>query len=273
MVPVAVGAAGALAAGGLAWSLFESQWVELAERDVPVDGLPTELHGLRVLHISDFHLGTVSFNARSVGRALDWAAQYELDLVAVTGDLVSRRRGERTLRAALTRLDARHGTFAVLGNHDIAETRDPFSTAADLTGIERTGARLLEHDSVVVEIRGRRVQLVGVDPRRQREPVARLADPAADLRVLLTHFPDTVMGLTPGAFHLILAGHLHGGQICIPVPGGKIRLQHVHEPYWEGLFDLPVGTLHVSRGLGTSFVPFRFFARPEAALLTLTGRE
>ena len=273
MLPIAVGAAGALAAGGLAWSLFESQWVELVERDVPVDGLPSELHGLRVLHISDFHLGTVSFNARAVRRALDWAAQRELDLVAVTGDLVSRRRGEHTLRAVLAKLDSRYGTFAVLGNHDIAETRDPFSNAADLTGIERMEARLLEQDSAELEIRGRRVQLVGADPRRRPEPVAQLADPSADLRILLTHFPDAVKGLPPGAFHLILAGHLHGGQICIPAPGGKIRLEHLRAAYWEGLFDLPVGMLHVSRGLGTSFVPFRFFARPDAALLTLTARE
>jgi uncharacterized protein len=78
-----------------------------------------------------------------------------------------------------------------------------------------------------------------------------------------------VLALPPGAFHLILAGHLHGGQICLPTHRGKIHLQHVRAPYWEGLFDLPAGMLHVSRGLGTSFVPFRFLARPEATVLTL----
>jgi predicted MPP superfamily phosphohydrolase len=273
MLPSAVGAAGALAAGGVAWALFESQWVELVERDVPVRGLPAELEGLRILHLSDFHLGMVSFNARAVEQAIDWAAGRELDLVAVTGDLVSRRRGERTLRAVLARLEARHGIFAVLGNHDVAETRDPFSSTADLTGIERTGARLLEQESCELEIRGRRVQLVGAHPHQRGEPLAPLADPSADLRILLTHFPDAVKALPPEAFHLILAGHLHGGQICVPLPGGKVRLEHVRAPYWEGLFDLSAGMLHVSRGLGTSFVPFRFLARPEATLLTLTGRE
>jgi predicted MPP superfamily phosphohydrolase len=82
-----------------------------------------------------------------------------------------------------------------------------------------------------------------------------------------------VRKLAPGEFHLVLAGHLHGGQICVPLPGGKVRLEHLRAAYWEGVFELPEGTLHVSRGLGTSFVPFRFFARPEATILTLRAPE
>jgi uncharacterized protein len=267
--PVALGAAGALAAGGLAWSLFEAQWVDLVERDAPVPRLPPELDGVTILHVSDFHLGTVSFNARTLERAVQWAERRPVDLVAVTGDLVSRRRGERTLSNALARLDSRHGTFAVLGNHDVAETRDPFSSPADLSTLDHAEAHLLEHSARQVEVRGRRVQFAGSDPRRREEPLEPLADPNADLRVLLTHFPDTVQLLPPGAFHLVLAGHLHGGQICLPTPQGKLRLQHVRAPYWEGLYHLPAATLHVSRGLGTSFVPFRLLARPEATVLTL----
>lgn len=270
---ITLGAAGALAAGGLAWSLYESQWVELVERDVPIRGLPPELDGLRVLHLSDFHLGTVSFNDRTLRKAVDWAKSREIDLATITGDLVSRRRGERTLLEALGRVDARYGVYAVAGNHDIAKTRDPFSQAADLTGVSRSGARLLEHEGTEVEIRGRRVQIVGADPSRRGERLDPLADPSADFRILLTHFPDPAQVLPPRTFHLILAGHLHGGQICLPTPRGKIHLQHVQAPYWEGLFDLPAGMLHVSRGLGTSFVPFRFLARPEATVLTLRTRE
>jgi predicted MPP superfamily phosphohydrolase len=270
---VALGAARAIAAGGLAWSLFESQWVEFVERDVPLRALPRELEGVTILHVSDFHLGTVSFNSRTLEQAIEWVANQPVDLVVVTGDLVSRRRGERTLRAALARLDGRFGTFAVLGNHDIAETRDPFSSPADLSTLDHAEARLLEHAAAEVELRGRRVQIAGSDPRRRHEPLEGLADPGADLRVLLTHFPETVQLLRPGTFHLVLAGHLHGGQICLPAPGGKLHLQHVDAPYWEGLYELPETTLHVSRGLGTSFVPFRFLARPEATILTLRARE
>lgn len=263
-------AAGAAAAS---WSLFESQWVERRKLDVPVPGLPDELDGFRILHLSDFHLGTLSLNGKALDRALAWAEGAAPDLVAVTGDLVSRRRGERMLRAALGRLHPCHGTYAVLGNHDIASTRDPFSRPADLAALDGAGARLLEHEAAEVEVAGRRVQIVGSDPRRRHEPLADLADPRADLRLLLLHFPDDIRWLPPGAFHVVLAGHLHGGQICLPTPRGKIRLEHLRAAHWEGLHETPAGTLHVSRGLGTSFVPFRFLARPEATVLTLRTRE
>jgi uncharacterized protein len=259
-----------VAAAGLAWALFEAQWVEHGERDVPVRGLPPDLDGFRVLHISDFHLGTVSLNGRALRKAVDWAVRREVDLVAVTGDLVSRQRGTRTLTRELGRLRPRHGTYVVLGNHDVAATRDPFSRPADLTSVE-TG-ELLEHASARFTANGRTVQVAGGDPRRFREPHGPLADPEADLRILLVHFPDPVRWLAPGEFHLILAGHLHGGQICLPTPRGKVRLEHLRAPYWEGIFELPQGALHVSRGLGTSFVPFRFLARPEATVLTLRTR-
>ena len=266
-------AVAAVAAAGLGWMLFEAQWVELRERDVPVDGLPPELDGFAVLHLSDFHLGTLSFNGRTLRKAVDWAAGSELDLVAITGDLVSRRRGERMLRKALARLDARHGIYAIMGNHDVAETRDPFSRPSDLTALADDGARLLEHGSAGFEARGRPVQVAGADPRRFRDPLAPLSDPAADLRVLLVHYPDAIWSLSPGDFHVILAGHLHGGQICLPTPRGKLRLEHLRAPIWEGLHELPVGALHVSRGLGTSFVPLRLLARPEATILRLRARQ
>jgi predicted MPP superfamily phosphohydrolase len=266
-----LGALVAIAAAGLAWALFEAQWVERIEREVAVAGLPAALDGFRVLHISDFHLGTVSLNGRALRKAVDWASGQELDLVAVTGDLVSRSRGVEALARELGRLHPRYGAYAVLGNHDVASTRDPFSRPADLRDLDE--AVLLVHESAAFEAGGVGVQVAGGDPRRFREPHGSLADPEAGFRILLVHFPDPARWLEPGAFQLILAGHLHGGQICVPTLRGKVRLEHLRAPWWEGVFELPQGTLHVSRGLGTSFVPFRFLARPEATMLTLRSGE
>ncbi len=123
----------------------------------------------------------------------------------------------------------------------------------------------------MLEVGAARLQVAGVDPvsfRRRVRPGA-LVDQNADLRILLCHFPDVVRWVEPGDFDLVLAGHLHGGQICIPTPRGKIRLEHLRARHWEGLYQTPVGQLYVSRGLGTSFVPFRFLARPEVTLLRL----
>ncbi|HEU4450423.1 MAG TPA: metallophosphoesterase [Gaiellaceae bacterium] len=272
LLPLLVALA-AIVALALGWMLFEAQWVEYRRVEVPVARLPRALDGFAVLHLSDFHLGTLSWNGRTLAKAVDWAARHQVDLVAVTGDLVSRRRGERTLRRALARLRSRYGTYAILGNHDVDETRDPFSGGADLSGLRAEEAQLLEHASATFAADGVTVQVAGADPRRLRDPLGHLPDPRAGLRILLLHFPDGIWSLGPGDFDLILAGHLHGGQICIPTPRGKLRLEHVRAPFWEGLFALPVGMLHVSRGLGTSFVPFRLLSRPEATILTLRAPD
>ena len=264
-------AAGATAAAGIGWLLFESQWVELLEVETPLEGLPEELDGFTIVHLSDFHLGTLSFNGRTLERAVHWAAESPCDLVVLTGDLLSRQRGDKQLRGAISALQPRHGVYAVLGNHDVDSTRDPFSTPTDASGVEAEGAVLLEDESVLLDVNGRNVQVVGGDPRRgwKERPPGRLADRDADLRILLFHFPDVVRYLLPGAFDLVLAGHLHGGQICVPTPKGKVRLEHLRAAHWEGVHETPAGVLHVSRGLGTSLVPFRFLARPEATRLVL----
>jgi predicted MPP superfamily phosphohydrolase len=267
----AAAVAGAAAAVVAGWSLFESQWVEFREQEVALRRLPPELDGLTIVHLSDFHLGTLSFNGRTLDRAVRWASERPCDIVAITGDLLSRRRGEPQLEAAVAALEPRFGVFAVLGNHDVEITRDPFSQPTDASVVQSAGAVLLENDSALLELNEKSVQIVGGDPSLGPywSSLARLADPAADLRILLFHFPDVVRYLPPGAFDLVLAGHLHGGQICIPTPRGKVRLEHLRAQHWDGLHETPAGVLHVSRGLGASFVPFRFFARPEATRLVL----
>jgi predicted MPP superfamily phosphohydrolase len=255
------------AAATLAWGHFEAGWVRLRTLDVAIPGLPEELAGLRIVHLSDFHLGFPSRGERAVERAVEWTAERRPDLVAISGDLLSRARGERPLRELLARLPA---CYAVLGNHDFASTRDPFSKPSALRDL--TPAVLLEDRAETIVLRGCRIQIAGVDPRSYRrgeaEP-ARHVDPEADLRILLCHYPSVVDRVPPGAFQLVLAGHMHAGQITLPRPGGKIRFAHLRWRYAEGLYRRPGGVLHVSPGLGTTFVPFRFFARPEATELVL----
>ena len=124
-----------------------------------------------------------------------------------------------------------------------------------------------------IELRGRRVHVAGSDPRgrwsRERKRPAELAVDDADLSILLSHYPQAIDRLPGGAFDLVLAGHMHDGQICLPYPGGKLRLAHLGARYTRGLYRLPATTMHVSAGLGTTFVPLRFAARPEATELVL----
>ena len=229
--------------------------------------LPPELEGVRIAHLSDFHLGLPSRGTQAVRRAVEWVEERQPDLTLISGDLLSRRSGEPLLREFLARLP---NCFAVVGNHDFAASKDPFSQRVQLEDL--SPARLLVDEAETVELRGRKVQIVGVDPRSYRVGQAqpeRFADPDADLRILLCHFPHVVDKLEPGVFDLVLAGHLHAGQITVPYPGGKLRLAHVRWTYVEGLYERPGGVLHLSAGLGTTFVPFRFFARPAAYELVL----
>jgi predicted MPP superfamily phosphohydrolase len=270
LTAIAIGA-GAVAAGLLGWGHFEAGWVRLDRLEVPLDRLPPELDGLRIVHLSDFHLGFPSRGARAARRAAAWAAARDPDLTAVTGDLLSRHRGERLLRELMRTLPR---CYAVLGNHDFAETKDPFSVRSPVGDLEP--ATLLLDEQVVLELRGRRVQLVGVDPRSYRrgraDPAGR-ADPSADLRILLCHFPNVVDRLPAGSFDLVLTGHLHAGQITLPLPGRRIPLAHPRWRYFRGLYDRAGAVMHVSAGLGTTFVPFRFLARPEATELVLVQSE
>jgi predicted MPP superfamily phosphohydrolase len=269
LVRTGVAAVTGVATGGLAWGLYEAAWVRLAELELPLRGLPAELAGLRVAHLADFHLGIPSPGTRAVERAVEWVAARQPDLVVITGDLLARPSGAERLRRLIDHLPP---VYAVLGNHDYADSRDPFSKPVGEVDLGR--GTLLADDALTLELRGRRVQLVGVDPRTYMRLEARpweLADPTADLRILLCHFPRVVDRLPAGVFHLVLAGHTHDGQICLPYPGGKVRLAHPFVSYNRGLYVKPGGTLHVSPGLGTTFVPLRFFARPEATELRLVG--
>lgn len=260
----AAGAAGVLAA---AWGWFEAGWLRTRMLEVEVPGLPPELDGLRITHLSDFHLGAPSRGRRAVERAVEWTAERKPDLVLVSGDLLSRPSGEPLLRGLLARLEP---CVCVLGNHDFAQSRDPFSKPVHLT--ELGPATLLFDEAVELELRGRRVQVVGVDPRSytggQAQPEG-LADRTADLRVLLCHFPGIARKLPAGSFDLVLSGDTHGGQIALPYPGGKLGLAHPRARELEGIYRFPGGVLHISPGLGTTFVPFRLFARPEATELVL----
>ena len=161
--------------------------------------------------------------------------------------------------------------FAVLGNHDIALSRDPQARRSDLRELEP--ATLLRDEGRLLELRGRSVWIAGADPRlivrgRARLDPNRLAA-EADFSILLCHYPRVLDQLEPGRFDLVLAGHMHDGQIALPFPGGKVRFAHPTAQFNAGVYRSAAAAMHVSAGLGTTFVPFRFAARPEATELVL----
>lgn len=260
------------AAGLAAWGLWEAQWLETCVREVPVAGLPRSLDGLGILHLSDFHAGTPSLNMRTVQAAVDFGVATGPDLVAITGDLVSHPRSVPRLRRELARLRPPLGTYAVTGNHEVGDTSDPFSQGAVVDDWRPATVELLRDRMVAVERDGVRIEVAGLDAdvTAHHPPPESLFDEAPGaLRILLTHFPDVAERLPDGVAALVLAGHLHGGQICLPGPHGRIKLSHGDRRFDEGVFQEGSTTVVVSRGTGTTLVPFRFLCRPEVSLLKL----
>lgn len=254
--------------GLVAYAWLEAGWLRTRVLEIAVPGLPGELDGLRIGHLSDFHFGALLSRGNGASlRAVEWVAGRKPDLVCITGDLVSHPRGERRLREALALLDR---PFVVLGNHDVAQTRDPFSRAAELDDLE--ASVLLRDEAFALHLRGVSGQIVGVAADSYAKGTARPWTLAHDsgFRLLLCHFPGIARRLPPGAFHLTLAGHLHAGQLALPLPGRRrLTLAHPSARYVSGLYSTSGGPMHVSSGTGTTFVPFRLFARPEVTELVL----
>lgn len=248
----------------VAYGWFEAGWLREQVVEVLVPGLPEQLEGLTIGHLSDLHLGAPGSKAARVGRrAARWVATRDPDLVCITGDLVARPRGLEELQDILGHL---RSPFVVLGNHDVGETKDPFSQA---THLRATGATILVDEAVTCTVHGCRINVAGADPRSRAEALARLSDPTAAFNVLLVHRPDAAEGLPPHRFDLVLAGHLHAGQVTVSLGRRRLGLAHPWAVHLEGLRATPAGWLHVSAGTGTTFVPFRLNARPAVTELVM----
>jgi uncharacterized protein len=269
-VRAALSGLGALAAGGLAWGWFEAGWVRLRTLEVPLPGLPPELDGLRIAHVTDLHLPCAAAD-----RAAEVLEAEGVDLVLITGDTISSRRRLPLVTPMIARLRGRFGTFAVRGNND-HWSHVPLPTLS--SAYAAAGAHLIENGSVTVTYNGAALQIVGVDDPGVGHPDVAAAWRRAEATlptIWLVHAPGFIDRIDPQKLHLprallVLAGHTHGGQIrgpgCTPVvPRGSGRFR-------QGWYDAALGPVYISRGIGTSILPLRFLCPPELPILTLRRR-
>ena len=262
----------AVAALVAAYGWFEAGWVRLRVLELRAAGPAARAR--RAAHRASVGLPSRRpvTRRRAVERAVDWVAERRPDLVCVTGDLLSRPRGEPQLLALLARLPS---SVRRARQPRLRHLARPVLAAGRARTRSSTG-RCCSTRPVVVELRGRRVELAGVDPRSWLgEAGQRLrATSDADLRILLCHFPRALDAVPAGRWDLILAGHLHAGQIVLPYGFGKLLLAHPTARYSARRLPRAAARRCTSRpGLGTTFVPFRFFARPEATELVLRSRQ
>jgi hypothetical protein len=274
----AAGAPGGAAALSLSYLLFESQWLRTVACELSVPDLPPDVVGFTVVQLSDLHAGSrPSFNLRAIRQAVDETRRLAPDLIAITGDLVTGESRLAALYAELRRLPPSRGAFAVLGNHDHGEMKLRKSPAADLSGLADCGVRLLHDECVSLAVGAATVQVCGVDDVRHGygDPtpvVAALDRRPGTVRLLLSHYAEVVDRLAPGEVVLVLSGDTHGGQICLPAPwarNGRIMLSDPWARHREGLYEEAGVPVYVTRGIGTSFLPFRLLCRPEIVVFRL----
>jgi len=296
-----IAAATGAAAVGYA-TVIERNWFVLREQDVPV--LPHGATPLRVLHISDLHLTPGRHRLMAYVRSL---ASLEPDLVVNTGDSIAAPDVIRHLLESFGPLLDRPGVF-VYGSNDLFSpkpgnpARYLWRTSAgernddepdlpwEKLGEEMAAAGWLDLNNRRgrLVVNGLDLAFTGVhDPHSGRDRydlVAGQADPAADLRIGVLHSPEprVLDQFVADGHDLLLAGHTHGGQVCVPGFGALVTNCGIDRARARGLSlhpqvarpDGKTAWLHVSAGLGTGpWAPARFACRPEATLLTLVPRS
>jgi predicted MPP superfamily phosphohydrolase len=236
---------------------------------VPCQGLDPALDGYTILQVSDLHLDNLAATADA---ALACVTGLTADLCVLTGDYVhDSAHGEacldRFLPALSAVMTARHGFYAVLGNHDAAPM---------IAVLERHGVNTLLNESVILAETGDRLCLTGLDDvHRFHTAAAPAALEAAPLlapdafHVALVHSPEMADTAARAGFGLYLSGHTHGGQICWP--GGRAIVSNLYggHGFVSGRWRSGPMVGYTSRGAGVSRPPVRFNCPPEVTLFTL----
>jgi predicted MPP superfamily phosphohydrolase len=233
---------------------------------------------LRVAHITDLHIGPL-LEADRLARFVERVNRLEPDLIAITGDLFDFDPAYVDAGCrALASLSARHGVFAVLGNHDVYTGSD---TVAE--GLARyTAVHLLRDDWVSLDVDGAALVVAGAEDSgvgwterdSTHDALERLAAEIPDglPRLLLVHRPSYFRHAASLGFPLVLAGHTHGGQVAVPF-ATHWNPSRLIADRTRGRFDLGESTLYVSRGLGMAGLPLRLNCPREIALLEWSPRS
>lgn len=270
----------------LAYGFCVGRWnVQTTEWTYENADIPASFDGMKIVHISDWHLSTFEDNPRQLDRFIDLINATHPDLICFTGDLVSLRIEELTPHIhALRRLDARYGVCSVLGNHDFFLYSRQYPTeheknaaVENLAEMQRTmlGWHLLRNESYTITRGDDTLTIVGVDNTNcgnqgfrtiRRGDLSRAMRGTGGFRILLSHDPShwTAEVIPDTDIPLTLSGHTHAAQI---------RLFGWTPASWVfnetcGRYDHGDQTLYINIGLGCT-APVRWGANPEITAITL----
>lgn len=247
---------------GLYWrGLRNSERIQVRHNRVKLQGLPSCFEGFTLLHISDMH---VDMNRGAMHRLIELLHQIDYDICVLTGDYRGKTYGsfDETLEGmAQVYAHLKGPVYGVLGNHDSIRM---------VPGIEKIGIRMLLNESVLIERDNEQFHLVGIDDahyfRVDNIEKATAEVPHHECSVLLSHTPEIYRLAAHAEFNLMLSGHTHGGQICLP---GSIPItidSKLPRHMASGPWTYHNMTGYTSVGVGSSIVPVRFNCPPEITL-------
>ena len=270
----------------VAWGVVvERRWYRLVRHRLDI--LPVDGEGprsLTILHLSDLH-----FVADDRRKAAFLAGLPRADVTIVTGDFLAEPEAVETVVAAVEPLRGRLASWFVLGSNDyfvpkplnffkyFKKGRAPRSARRGRSGeliaqLEAGGWEHLRNVRREVELAGLPVELLGLDDAHINWHDSRAIPRSAPERfgLAVMHSPDSAPESAACGYELIVAGHTHGGQVCLPFVGALVTNSTLPRRLAGGLIRMGSAVMYLSPGLGTSkYAPFRFACRPEATLLEL----
>jgi predicted MPP superfamily phosphohydrolase len=291
---VGLGAA-AVTMGATFYGIFKGKYdFRVCEESIVFPNLPQAFNGLRIVQISDAHLGSFLDNCfEEVDAALKRINDLNPDVIFFTGDLVNNLAEEAEPWVDyFKQLQAPLGKFSILGNHDYAEyVYDPNDSAnaqllaenmLQLESVhERMGFRLLKNETVELEKQGEKISLIGIEnwgkgrfSKHGKLDVAMMNMPQNSFSVLLSHDPSHWEAQVLGQqnIDLTFSGHTHGAQFGIEAP--MLHIKASPSPWfgykrWGGLYQEGSQYLYVNRGFGYLGFPGRVGMPPEITLVTI----
>lgn len=263
-----------LTAGGAGWSfLIEPNRIKVEYVNLTLPRLSPEFSGLRVVQISDIHMGNW-MNPERLQHVADMVAEQKPDLLFLTGDFLIGHFFDKNSEVQLQEmvnillpLAKSFPSFGVLGNHDHWT-----KSGAVRAMLKDSGIMELNNSIFTISRGNEHLHLCGVDDvwekdARLDEVIEKLPDDAA--AILLAHEPDFAdISAKTGRFDLQVSGHSHGGQVVIPFMGPPV-LPYLGQKYHTGLYQVGNMLQYTNRGVGMAMPPVRFNCPPEITVFTL----
>ena len=284
---IAIGLA-AIPFASLLYGMFRGKYnFKVLSYKLEYDDLPEAFEGFKIAQISDIHSGSFD-NPKKVQYGVDLVNAQDADVVFFTGDLVNNRAEEilpwiQTFR----KINAKHGVYSILGNHDYGDYSPWESPEAKKKNMEdlkkaqkKMGWDLLLNESRFIEKQGQRIAILGVENwgsggfKKAGDLNKALSNVAAeDFKILMSHDPshwEAEVIPHPFNIHLTLSGHTHGMQFGIEIPGW-IKWSPIKWRYkqWAGIYEKLNQRLNVNRGFGYLAYPGRVGIWPEVTVITL----